>query len=222
MKRIVLLFVLTFVAVSAIAQEVITLNQSTTRITAKQPITGNNGIYLRPSFGMGVANPFMTYNGDGGKHFGVSIAWGILYRFKEKHWVGIGINTSRFEKMYNDKIYQDDYSSTMFPYVEFRMNVKTWGNNSLFVGVRGGVNLSGWRGEREVQPIWPGTTYYNEDGKPYFAFETGMQFKRFDIGLLYESSFAKSRMEGTSQTESIYAYNLLFNIAYNFRIIKLK
>lgn len=221
MKRIVLLFVLTFVAVSTIAQEVVTLNQSTTHITAKKPITGNNGIYLRPSFGMGFANPFMTYNGESGQHTGVSISWNILYRFKERYWVGIGINTSRFEKMYNDKIYQDYHSSTMFPYVEFRINIKTWGNNSLFTGVRGGVNLMGWGGERESQPIWPGTTYYVEDGKPYFALETGMQFKRFDIGLLFESLFAKSRMEGSTQTESIYAYNLLFNVAYNFRIIKL-
>jgi len=221
MKKTVLFFTL-LIAISVSAQEVVTLNRSTTRYSDKESITGNNGIYLRPSLGMGAANPFITYKGEDGNHLGINYSWGIHYRFGEKYWIGVGIAGNRFEKMYANNTYKSPYSYAFSPYVEFRINLKTWGTNSLFVGAKGGVNPLGWRGEKDYQPIWPGTTYYLEEGKPYFAFDVGMQFKRFDISILYESAFAKWRIENTSQMESIYAYNLLLNIAYNIRIIKLK
>lgn len=213
-----ILFILLSVALSSSSQNVVTLSQSIT----KEPIIGRNGLYLRPSFCIGLQNPFVMNP----IQFGLSWGGSILFRYDQKKWIGFGMINSQFKMYYNG--HHAGNATSFIPYMELRRNFHSFGNNSLYAGILVGANLSGWNGETTHEEWYSndqgtiiGIVYYTESLSPFFAIDFGTQFKQLDIGIHFESSFARVRPYYETQTHTIWMYNVMLNVAYNFRIIKL-
>lgn len=169
MKRIAIFVFALAISIVASAQDIVTINNAKTVYTEAKPILGNNGIYLRPSLGVGLTYPFLSNDetGRNGKHYGVEGGWSLHVRFKEKYWAGMGYCMAPVNvTIGNDIVY---HISTPV-YLACRANVKTWGKNSLFADVRIGFIPSSWQEEYY-------TTVVNVDGRAYFALQAGLQIK---------------------------------------------
>ncbi len=224
MKHIVLFVLIVVSCFATYAQEVVTFNQTATQYSSIQPTKGNNGIYLRINLGLGFSNPFTSYSNETRfRHFSGTGGYSLHCRFQEKHWVGIGISEDLFESYYDN--YYISIVPSLSTHIEYRLLYKQWGNNSLFSGLRVGVNIMGGKKEFEY-PVYningERTTYYVKALKPYIALETGVQLNRFDIGMLFCSSLANTRPEYEIVARTKWLYCFTINFAYNFRIIKLK
>lgn len=232
MRSIIIISFLTFVSFGIKAQEVLTLQESQTKVSFKHP--KENGIYIQPAVYLDFAHVATTF-GFGcefGLHGDASLR--ALWQYNDRLSFGIGVN---FNYMYSFH-HQNGYN--MMQYLSGQVNGPIYiiGRYyytkpnvlrpyvDLSVGfLRNYALLNGFR-RHFLNSDYNDTWEHNGLSRFYAGISLGMSYNKFDVSLTFDGIPCKYNQWNSQANEyeshkAMYG-RVMLGVAYNFRIIKTK